>query len=340
VALPPNQIQIESRAVLNRSNAKMTPDVSILMPVYNGMPYVRQAIESVLAQTLPNWQCVIVNDGSRDGTRDYLATLSDRRFVTIDQENAGISAAINRGLEHCTARYIARLDADDIALPTRLAEQVAFLEARPDVALVGTQVVPMGSCGAGSSLKLPTTHEDIMSDLVAARHAVAHSSVMIRADILRQIGGYWDLSFGEEYDLMLRIGEVAKLANLDQVLLQYRVHQSSMNGSAMRRMRTSVLYACESARRRQVGMPPISFEDFQSRRNLRPRWQRAFESIDIHARNQYRYALAELYGGRRVRGAARLVWAAACAPRLTFARILRVARPARREVKVAQGVTG
>src|SRR4051812_30777686 len=184
----------------------MTPDVSILMPVYNGMPYVREAVESVLAQTLTNWQCVIINDGSRDGTRDYLATLNDPRFQILDQENAGISAAINHGLEHCTARYIARLDADDIALPTRLAAQVAFLDVHPDVALVGTQVVPMGARGAGSSLKLPTTHDDIMSDLMAARHAIAHSSVAIRAEILRQIGGYWALSFGEEYDLMLRIG--------------------------------------------------------------------------------------------------------------------------------------
>ncbi len=318
----------------------MNYDVSILMPVYNGMPYLRQAIESVLSQTLATWLCVIVNDGSRDGTRDYLASLDDDRFLIIDQENAGISAAINHGLEHCAARYVARLDADDIALPTRLAEQVAFLDAHPKVALVGTQVVPMGSCGAGSSLKLPTTHDAIMSDLLAGRHAVAHSSAMIRTDLLRDIGGYWSLSFGEEYDLMLRLGEVAQLANLDSVLLQYRVHQASMNGSAMRRMRTSVLYACESARRRQVGMPPISFDDFQARRNARPPWQRVAESIDIHARNQYRAALAELYGGRRFRGAARLVWAAACAPRLTFERLVRVAKPARSEVKVIQGATG
>ncbi|HEX5471401.1 MAG TPA: hypothetical protein VFW73_05920, partial [Lacipirellulaceae bacterium] len=127
-----------------------------------------------------------------------------------------------------------------------------------------------------------------------------------------------------EYDLMLRLGEVARLANLDRVLLHYRMHQSSMNGSAMRRMRTSVLYACESARRRQNGLPPISFEDFQAIRNARPPWQRLAESIDIHARNQYRVALAEFYGGRRVRGAARLAWSAACAPKLTFERLIRI----------------
>src|SRR5215207_1243408 len=94
----------------------MNCDVSVLIPVYNGMPYLRQAIESIFAQTLTNWQCVIVNDGSRDGTRDYLASIDDPRFLILEQENAGISAAINRGLQHCTARYVARLDADDIAL--------------------------------------------------------------------------------------------------------------------------------------------------------------------------------------------------------------------------------
>jgi glycosyltransferase involved in cell wall biosynthesis len=318
----------------------MTCDVSILIPVYNGMPYLRQAIESILAQTLTTWQCVIVNDGSRDATRDYLATLDDQRFLILEQENAGISAAINHGLRRCTARYIARLDADDIALPTRLAEQVAFLDANPKVALVGTQVVPMGAYGAGSSLRLPTDHNAIVSDLIAGRHAVAHSSAMIRTDLLRELGGYWSLPFGEEYDLMLRICEVAQLANLDRVLLHYRVHQASMNGSAMRRMRTSVLYACESARRRQVGMPPISFDDFQARRNLRPPWQRLAETINIHARNQYRVALAELYGGHRFSGAARLAWAAICAPRLTFERIVRLVKPARRPAEAIQGATG
>lgn len=305
----------------------MTTDVCILMPVYNGMPYLRQAVESVLDQTLGAWQCVIVNDGSTDDTRDFLASIRDDRFLILDQENAGISAAVNHGLEYCDARYVARLDADDVALPTRLAEQVEFLDAHAEVALVGTQVAPMGARGAGSSLKLPIGHDAIMSALIAGRHAMAHSSIMVRTDVLRQVGGYWSLAFGEEYDLMLRIGEVAQLANLDRVLLHYRVHQAGMNGSAMRRMRISVAYAGELARRRQSSLPAVSFEEFQARRSARPLWQGLAEAIDIHARSQYRVALAELYGGRAFRGAARLAWAAACSPRLTFERLLRVVQP-------------
>ena len=119
------------------------------MPVYNGFPFLEQAIKSVLDQTLHAWQCVIVNDGSTDDTRAFLESIHDDRFLVVHQENAGIAAAVNRGLEHCCGRYVARLDADDIGLPTRLAEQQTFLDAHPEVALVGTQVAPMGSAPSG-----------------------------------------------------------------------------------------------------------------------------------------------------------------------------------------------
>jgi glycosyltransferase involved in cell wall biosynthesis len=299
------------------------------MPVYNGLPYLREAVQSLLDQTLGNWQCVIVDDGSTDGTSDFLTTLDDDRFLILRQENAGISAAVNHGLTHCLGRFVARMDADDISLPTRLTEQMAFLDTHAEVALVGSQVAPLGDCGSGTSLKLPIEHHAIMSALMAGRHALAHSSIMIRTQALQQAGGYWSLPFGEEYDLMLRIGEKAKLANLDRVLLHYRVHQASMNGSGMRRMRISVAYACESARRRQNNLPAISFDDFQALRNARPVWQRAVEAVDLHARGQYRVALAELYGGHRLRGSARLGWAAICSPQLTVERLARVLKTQR-----------
>jgi hypothetical protein len=124
--------------------------------------------------------------------------------------------------------------------------------------------------------------------------------------------------------MMLRMAEVAEVANLDEVLLHYRFHEGSLNGSGMRRMRFSVAYSCESAKRRRSGLPAISPAEFDSKLRTRPWWQRAYESIDLHGRCQYRLALAELYGRRPMRGKLRLTWAAMCSPGLTVARIARV----------------
>lgn len=300
--------------------------VTVLMTVYNGLPFVRQAVQSILDQTLSDWRCVIVNDGSTDGTGDFLASIRDERFVILHQQNAGISVAMNNGLQHCTTRYVARLDADDVAVPTRLAEQVAYLDAHPEIGLVGTQVVPMGERRLGRSLKLPLEHNAIMSGLLLGRHAVVHSSIMLCTELLRQVGGYWTLPMGEEYDMMLRLGEVTKLANLDRVLLLYRVHRGSLTDRAMRLAQFRIALACELARRRQRGLPAITPEEFQALRDARPWWRRSAEAFDIHARRQYRIAVAEMHGHHPLRGRARLAWAALCSPRLTVERVIRVAR--------------
>jgi hypothetical protein len=216
------------------------------------------------------------------------------------------------------------MDADDVALPERLARQRAFLLARPEVGLVGTQVAPLGAVRAGRSLRLPLTHDEIYAALAAGRHALAHTSVMGRTDLIKRVGGYWPLPLGEDYDLLLRLGEVARLANLDEVLHHYRVHPGSLNGSFMRRLRLSVDYACELARRRRTGEPRLTLAEFQARRDARPWWRKWGESINLHARCQYRIALAEMYGGRRWRGSLRMAGAAVCSPRLSVERIARI----------------
>ncbi len=302
----------------------MMCDVSILMPVYNGMPYLRQAVQSLLDQTCREWRCVIVNDGSTDGTADFLNSLHDDRFVILEQENAGISAAVNHGLQYCDTRYTARMDADDVSLPTRLAEQVAFLDAHPEVGLVGVQMAMMGSEGVGASLRLPTEHDDIMHALMTGRHAMGHSCIMLRTDLLKQIGGYWSLPMGEEYDMMMRLGEIARLASIDHVLHHYRVHESSLTASRMRTNRQRIALACEQARRRRAGLSPITVELFERQYNARPLWRRAVASVGEYARCQYRVALAELHGGRRGRGLARMAWAAICAPKLAVERVVRM----------------
>lgn len=300
------------------------PRVSVLMTVYNGMPYLPGAVDSVLRQTLRDLELVIVDDGSTDATPRYLTRLSDPRVRVLTQANSGTAAAANFGLAHCSAPYLARMDADDISLPHRLHRQVEFLENHPEVGLVGAQIAPLGTGGVGNSLRLPTTHEGIFADLMAGRHGMAHSCIMLRTALLKSIGGYWKLPLQDAWDMMLRMGEASRLANIDEVLHHYRVHVGSLNGSGMRRMRLSIDYARELARRRQQGLASLTPEEFQELSRPRTLVGRIGDAIDLHTRCQYRVALAEIHGGRPWRGHLRLGWAAALAPQLTFERVVRI----------------
>jgi len=293
------------------------------MTVYNGMPYLPAAVESVMRQTFQDFDFVIVNDGSTDGTADYLASLADPRIQIIEQANGGTAKAANNGLQYCTGQYIARMDADDISLPHRLETQVAFLDSHPEVGLVGAQMAPLGDSGVGPSLNLPVTHGDIFLAMMEGRHGLAHACILMRTDLLKQIGGYWDVPLQDAWDMMIRMGEVSQLANIDQLLHHYRVHIGSLNGKGMRRMRLSIDYARERARRRQNNLPSITHEEFADSRRA-GLFGRLLEGIDLHARCQYRMAIAELYGGHPIRGYARMGWSALLAPKLTLARIGRI----------------
>lgn len=297
------------------------PEVTVLMTVYNGMPYIEKAVASVLQQTYADFQFVIVDDGSTDGTSKFLAELDDPRIVKLHQENQGTAVAANLGLKSVHTPFVARMDADDIAMPNRLEQQVRFMLANPDVGIVGAQVAPVGEAGHGNSLALPTRHQDIFRQMMAGRHGLAHSSIMIRTEILTQIGGYWSLPLIDDWDMMLRVGEVAKLANIDEVLLHYRVHAGSLNGSSMWRMHRHISFAIDRAERRQSDRQLISFEEFETELDRRPVHQRLSEIMHVHAMTHYRLAVAELHGGHKIKGTSRLGYAALCSPSRTIHRL-------------------
>ena len=114
------------------------PVISVVLPVYNCADYVAEAVQSILDQTFSNFEFLIIDDGSTDATSNVLQGFRDPRIRSITQENHGLAFTLNRGLELSRGRYVARQDADDISLPDRLGKQVAFLEAHPACALVGT----------------------------------------------------------------------------------------------------------------------------------------------------------------------------------------------------------
>ncbi len=302
------------------------PRVSVLMTVYNGMPYVPDAVESILRQSYSDLQLVIVDDGSTDATGKYLKSIQDERVSIVTKANGGTAAAANEGLRRCMGDYVARMDADDVSLPTRMAEQVAFLDARPEIGLVGTQAAPLGARGAGGTLALPSTHAEIYQALLDGRHGLMHSTLMMRTALLKQIGGYWSHRLPDDWDMMLRMGEVTQLANMNRVLFHWRVHNGSMSGTSMRRVRLGVEYACELARRRRDGVAPIDPAAFEEQYNRRPLWKRLAYAVELHARCSYRIALAEIHGPHPAVGYARLAWAGACQPQLAVQRIARKCR--------------
>jgi glycosyltransferase involved in cell wall biosynthesis len=303
--------------------SEVLPEVSVLMTVYNGMPYVEEAIQSIEQQSLANWELIVVDDGSTDATPAFLYALADPRIRIVHQPNGGPPVAANRGLQLCRAEFTARMDADDVAHPSRLQRQRDFLRAHPAVGLLGTQVAPLGK-RPGRSLHLPQDHAAIFEALMQGRHGLCHSSIMCRTQLLKEIGGYWERGIAEDWDMFLRMGERAELANLDEVLLHYRILACSLQGSRMAELRQRIAYSCDRARRRQQGLPPIDYSDFQLQRQRAPVWSRLGDVLDGYALSHYRLAMGEILGAQIVRGYARLAWAACLSPRLTQQRLRRM----------------
>ncbi|MBX9787399.1 MAG: glycosyltransferase [Pirellulales bacterium] len=308
-----------------RQSSSTMSEVAVLMAAYNGLPYLPAAVESIRAQTLRDWTLVIVDDGSTDGSSDYLRGLDDPRIEIIEQANQGLGLALNRGLAACRAPLVARMDADDVAHPTRLAEQVDFMRRHPEVGLLGTQIQRLGSRRIGTASVLATRHRDIVRDLLDGKPAMYHPTVMFRTQLAHEIGGYWAKVLGEEWDFFLRMAERAELANLDRVLLSYRIHTGSLTGANMRQMRWSVAYAIDCACRRQAGEVSVAYDTWCASQAQLSFWRRATERVEMYARCQYRIALGELLGSHPWRGYARLGLSAACSPKLTSQRVWAVA---------------
>jgi glycosyltransferase involved in cell wall biosynthesis len=190
------------------------------------------AVQSILAQTLDDFELIAVNDGSTDASLTVLRRMqaSDRRVRIISRANTGIVGALNDGVAAARAELIARMDADDIALPDRFERQYAWLKDHPDCVAVGSAVLQIDSEGDPISVESwPESHEEIDRLLLGGCCGLAHPTTMIRAAALRSVGGYRaKYQWIEDQDLWLRLGEIGRLANLSEVLLEYRLHEDSV----------------------------------------------------------------------------------------------------------------
>lgn len=210
----------------------MPPRISVLMPVYNAERYLAASLESILSQSMKDFEFVIVNDGSKDGSLNILKSYAekDSRIRLISRPNTGIVGALNDGLAICQGEFIARMDGDDKAMPDRLEKQLAFMQANPKLVAAGTFVQIIDDEDAPiDSPKLPATHEEIEATHLTGDSSIYHPSVMIRTCAIRQVGGYREGTCPcEDYDLYLRLGEMGELANMAIPLLKYRRSATSI----------------------------------------------------------------------------------------------------------------
>lgn len=232
------------------SAGTVPPAVSVLLPVYNAEAYVGAAIDSILAQTFQDFELLIFDDGSTDGSlsilRDYEAKDSRIR-VFSSPENRGVALAMNDLIEKARGRYIARMDADDICLPERLARQVKFLDSSPDHVVVGTWVEHMNTRGQPIGIiQTPLHHDEIDASHLKGHCSIWHPSAMIRASSVRSVGGYHeDFPPAEDIELWLRLAEIGKFANIPQVLVRYRLHKGALSERQRMTQLERVRLACE-----------------------------------------------------------------------------------------------
>lgn len=205
------------------------PKVSVILPAYNAEKYIKEAVDSILGQTFKDFELIVINDCSKDSTEQILLSYIDPRLVYVkNEQNLGVAGTLNKGLSLAKGTYIARMDADDISLPERFQKQVTYLDAHPDVAVLGTNVETFDENGPLHIGWSSTDPKQMKVDLFFSC-GLAHPSVMMRTDVIRTLGGY-DMAFEglEDYDLWCRVSENYGVTTFPEVLFRYRVHSAQV----------------------------------------------------------------------------------------------------------------
>lgn len=242
---------------------RANPRVSVVLPIYNAQKHLRAAVDSILAQTFSDFELIAINDGSTDASLSILQQYAktDKRVWIVTRPNTGLVGALIDGLQAAQADLIARMDGDDIALPTRIEKQVAYMDSHPDCVLLGTLVRSIDPHGLTlwEEHSTPTTHDELDAELLKGRGGVIrHPTAMIRRAAIGKVGSYRPaFNCAEDLDLFLRLAEVGRIANLPEILLAYRQHYGSINRTKyeiQNQRATNSVY--EAAARRGITLPP------------------------------------------------------------------------------------
>ena len=227
------------------------PTVTVLMSVFNGARYLESAVRSILDQTFRDFEFVIINDGSTDNSPDLLERFDDPRIRVIHTVNGGLAAALARGVDEARGDYIARMDADDLALPERLETQVAYLQQHPDVGVADSDYAQIGPDDTELGVVVGRGFDEpfLIAWKLLWENGICHPAVMMRRDVLTGHNiNYAPDSVVEDYDLWTRMMFRTRFAHIPAVLLKYRSLSTGMTGSRDARQ----LYATSQIQHRTV----------------------------------------------------------------------------------------
>lgn len=237
------------------------PAISVAMSVYNGERFLGPAIESVLGQTFGDFEFLILDDGSRDRTREIVAGYAarDSRIRPIFRENRGLVASLNELVDEAHAQIVARMDADDVCMPERFARQIAFLAGHPDHGVVGCWSEDIDEEGKSYTVDAPEhpdTHEAFLAAIESGGPLICHPAAMFRRDLVRSVGGYHAaFRHCEDLDLWLRLASLTRLCSIPERLIRYRHYAQQVSSRHATEQQVGAAVARLAYEERKAGRP-------------------------------------------------------------------------------------
>lgn len=255
--------------------------ISVIMPVYNGEKYLRDAIESVLSQTYVDFEFIIIDDASKDGSVAIVREYNDDRIKFFKNDtNMGVAATLNKGIDLASGKYIARMDCDDISMPNRFEKQIKYMESHVDTVICGSSVNIL-SDGNEIFRSYSEFDSQIRADMVF-NSAFVHPAVMIKAEVFKKYGIKYDVEYerAEDYEMWARIIKVGECHNIALPLLKYRHHtkqvtqtQKELMFTATNRVREKMIFdmnVCMNEMEKNVffdicnGERNLSYDDYKN----------------------------------------------------------------------------
>jgi glycosyltransferase involved in cell wall biosynthesis len=310
-------------------------EATVLMPVHNGQPYLSAAIDSVLAQSLRDFEFLIIDDGSTDGSDEMIRAYAarDRRIVAIFKENTGIADTLNLGLERARAPLIVRMDADDLMKPNRVLRQAAFMRSHGELAFAGCHFEMIDRRGRPflASRPEPVTHEALAALLEReAAITFTHPTVIYRRDLVQAAGGYRpETEPSEDTDLFSRLICAGQPGLVQpEILMQYRIHGGSVSGRQVATQFERHRWVTRNFYRRRRGEQELDLAGLRAELAAAGLLGRLHEGRRQWSAILMRQALYDLADRRLIAAAARVAVAALMRP-AAAARRLTGRRPAR-----------